>query len=187
MTQQIQPLAHRVLVQRLAPEKTSAIETPDQFVKKSRFAKVIAVGSGRWLETGEHAPMSVAPGEDVAIFRGHELTLDGQECVFVNEEDILAVIFADNLMPLNNWVMLKRRTADEKTEGGIVIPEICRSKHQDFDVIDVGPGKLLENGSRAPMFVNIGDRIHIKGGVEIMWGGIEYIFAVEDGIVGVIT
>lgn len=188
-TQQIQPLAHRILVERLEPNKASGsgIETPDQYVKKNQFARVIAVGSGRWLETGEHAPMSVEVGDTVAIFRGHEMTLNGQELVFVNEEDILAVVLSKVLIPLNNWVMMKRRTADEKTAGGIVIPEICRGKHQEFDVIEIGPGKILSNGARSPMFVDVADRVHIRGGVEITWNHEEFLFAVEDGIVGIIT
>ena len=62
-----------------------------------------------------------------------------------------------NLNPLDDRVVIKRLEADEKTAGGIVLPDTAKEKPQKGEVLAVGPGKLLDNGKRAPVEVKPGD------------------------------
>lgn len=61
------------------------------------------------------------------------------------------------IQPLNDRVLVKPFDAEEKTRGGIVIPDSAREKQQRGRVMAIGSGKLLDNGSRAPLAVNVGD------------------------------
>jgi chaperonin GroES len=62
-----------------------------------------------------------------------------------------------NLNPLDDRVVIKRLEADEKTAGGIVLPDSAKEKPQKGEVMAVGPGKLLDSGKRAPVEVKPGD------------------------------
>jgi chaperonin GroES len=92
----IKPLGDRVLVKRLeAEEKTAGgIVLPDTAKEKPKQGKVIAVGEGRTLESGEIAPVQVKKGNVVLFgsFAGTEVKVDGEEYLLMPESDILAVI-----------------------------------------------------------------------------------------------
>src|SRR5438045_2374912 len=60
---------------------------------------------------------------------------------------------------LRNRVVIKKDTPDEKTQGGIIIPDEAKDKPITGTVLSVGPGKVLENGLRQPMEVAVGDRV----------------------------
>ena len=62
-----------------------------------------------------------------------------------------------NLNPLDDRVVIRRLEAEEKTAGGIVLPDTAKEKPQKGEVLAVGPGKLLDNGKRAPVEVKPGD------------------------------
>jgi len=64
-----------------------------------------------------------------------------------------------NLEPLDDRVVVKRVEAEEKTSGGIVLPDTAKEKPQKGEVLAVGPGKLLDNGKRAKMEVKPGDTV----------------------------
>lgn len=67
------------------------------------------------------------------------------------------------LTPLNNNVIVKASSKEEVTKSGIVLPDtVDKEKPEQGEVIAVGPGKLLENGSRAEITVKIGDKIVFK-------------------------
>lgn len=91
------------------------------------------------------------------------------------------------IRPLGDKVVVKASTADERTAGGIVLPDAAREKPQQGKVIAVGPGRVLENGERAPMAVKEGDTVIYSkyGGNEIKLGGEEYLILDQDSIYAV--
>jgi chaperonin GroES len=64
-----------------------------------------------------------------------------------------------NVVPLNDKIVVKRLEAEEKTAGGILLPDTAKEKPQKGKVTAVGPGKVKKDGSRAPMQVKVGDTI----------------------------
>ncbi|GLQ91812.1 co-chaperone GroES [Dyella acidisoli] len=92
----LRPLHDRVIVKRLEEERVSAggIVIPDSATEKQTRGKVIAAGEGRILEDGKVRPMSVKTGETVLFgkYSGQEIKIDGEELVFLKEDDIVAVI-----------------------------------------------------------------------------------------------
>ncbi|MGN6481107.1 co-chaperone GroES [Luteibacter sp.] len=92
----LRPLHDRVIVKRLEEERVSAggIVIPDSATEKPTRGKVIAAGNGRILENGSVRPMSVKEGDTVLFgkYAGQEIKIDGEELVFLKEDDIVAVI-----------------------------------------------------------------------------------------------
>lgn len=89
------------------------------------------------------------------------------------------------LQPLGDRVILKRLdNAEQKTAGGIVLPDSAREKPQEAEVIAVGPGKLDDNGKRVTPDVKVGDKVIIAkwGGTEVKLEGAEYVIVNEDDI-----
>jgi len=82
-----------------------------------------------------------------------------------------------NIKPLGDRVLIKQIDSEEVTKGGIVLPDTAKEKPQEGEVLAVGPGKLLDNGQRAPMEVKVGDRVLFAkyAGSEIKQGGEEYM------------
>jgi len=91
------------------------------------------------------------------------------------------------LKPLGDRVVVKPAPEEETTSGGIVLPDTAKKKPQEGEVIAVGPGKLLENGKRAPMSVSKGDTVVYSkyGGTEITIKGKEYVVIEEDQIMAI--
>jgi len=89
--------------------------------------------------------------------------------------------------PLNDRVLVSRIEGEEKTVGGIIIPDTAKEKPQEGKVIAVGPGKVNENGERSPMAVKAGDRILFGkySGSEIKIDGGEHLIMREDDILGI--
>ncbi|WP_413624450.1 MULTISPECIES: co-chaperone GroES [Luteibacter] len=94
----LRPLHDRVIVKRLEEERVSAggIVIPDSATEKPTRGKVIAAGNGRILENGSVRPMSVKEGDQVLFgkYAGQEIKIDGEELVFLKEDDIVAVLEA---------------------------------------------------------------------------------------------
>lgn len=92
----LKPIGDRVIVQRLGSvEKTkSGLYLPDSAQEKPQEAKVIAVGSGRVLKDGKVVPLSVKAGDRIIFgkYSGSEIKVDDKEYVFLNEEEILAIV-----------------------------------------------------------------------------------------------
>jgi chaperonin GroES len=63
------------------------------------------------------------------------------------------------LKPLDDYVVVKPMEGEEKTEGGIVLPDTAKEKPQKGEVLAVGPGKLLKNGDRRPLSLKVGDTV----------------------------
>jgi chaperonin GroES len=66
---------------------------------------------------------------------------------------------AHNLQPLGDRVVVEREAAIERTAGGIVLPDSAKDKPSRGTIIAVGDGRLLDNGSRAPLQVKVGDKV----------------------------
>jgi chaperonin GroES len=64
-----------------------------------------------------------------------------------------------DLQPLEDRLVIRRLEAEEKTAGGIVLPDTAKEKPQRGEVLAVGPGKLLDNGKRAALEVKVGDTV----------------------------
>jgi len=92
----LRPLGDKILVKRLEAEsKTkSGIVLPDTAKEKPKRGKILSVGDGRRLETGERAPFSVKKGDEVIFtsYAGTEIKLDGEELIIMSEDDVLAVV-----------------------------------------------------------------------------------------------
>jgi chaperonin GroES len=92
------------------------------------------------------------------------------------------------LQPLNDRVMIERDEAEERTSGGIVLPDKAREKVNRGKVISVGPGKLDKEGRRIRMTVKAGDHVLINkyGGEEFKVEGHEYLLIREDDILALV-
>ncbi len=88
------------------------------------------------------------------------------------------------LEPLDDRVVVQRLEAEEKTAGGIVLPETAQEKPQKAKVIAVGPGRTLDSGERAPVEVKVGDTILVGkySGTEVKVEGEEYVIMRESDI-----
>ncbi len=90
--------------------------------------------------------------------------------------------------PLHDRIVVSRVESEEKTAGGIIIPDTAKEKPQEGKIIAVGPGKLDEEGKRIPLGVKAGDRVLFTkwAGTELKLDGKEYMIMKEDDILGVI-
>ena len=94
---------------------------------------------------------------------------------------------AEHVRPLHDRVIVRRLEEQEKTKGGIIIPDTAKEKPQEGEVVAVGPGKQ-DNGSVVAFDVKKGDRVLFGkyAGTEIKLEGIEHLILREDDILGVI-
>ncbi|MBW1720936.1 MAG: co-chaperone GroES [Deltaproteobacteria bacterium] len=92
------------------------------------------------------------------------------------------------LKPLNDRVLVLRIEEDEKTAGGIIIPDTAKEKPQEGRVVAVGPGKLNDDGKRIPMEVKENDRVLFGkyAGTEVKIEGVEHTIMREDDILAII-
>jgi chaperonin GroES len=92
------------------------------------------------------------------------------------------------LVPLDDRVVIKQSEAEDKTAGGIILPDTAKEKPQIGKVIAIGPGKLLKNGNRKEMSVKIRDKvIYAKYiGSEIEIDGDKYVILQESDILGIV-
>jgi chaperonin GroES len=91
--------------------------------------------------------------------------------------------------PLNDRVIVTRVEQEQKTAGGIIIPDTAKEKPQEGKIVAVGPGKRDDDGKRIPLEVKEGDRILFSkyAGTEIKIDGKEHIFMREDDILGILN
>ncbi len=92
------------------------------------------------------------------------------------------------IRPLNDRILVKRLEEEEKTAGGIIIPDSAKEKPAEGEVVAVGPGKMNDAGERAPMEVKVGDRVLFSkyGGTDVKLDGEDYLIMREDDILGVV-
>ena len=94
-----------------------------------------------------------------------------------------------NFRPLHDRVLVRRVTAEEKTAGGIIIPDTAKEKPQEGEVVSVGEGIRDEDGDRIPLDVKAGDRILFGkwSGTEVKVDGEELLIMKESDILGVLA
>ncbi len=92
------------------------------------------------------------------------------------------------IKPLNDRILVLRIAEEEKTSGGIIIPDTAKEKPQEGKIVAVGPGKLDSTGKRISMEVKTGDRVLFGkyAGAEIKFDGVEHLIMREDDILGVV-
>jgi len=93
------------------------------------------------------------------------------------------------VIPLHDRVLLKRLEEQEKRKGGIIIPDTAKEKPQEAEVIEVGKGRVTEDGKVIPLDVKKGDKVLIGkyGGQEVTINDVEHVIVKEDEILGKIT
>ena len=91
--------------------------------------------------------------------------------------------------PLHDRVVVRRIEAEEKSAGGIIIPDTAKEKPQQGEVIAVGPGGRDETGKLIPIDVKTGDRVLFAkwSGTEVKIDGVEYLIMKESDIMGVLA
>ena len=92
-----------------------------------------------------------------------------------------------SLKPLADRVVVKKLDAEEKTAGGIVLPDTAKEKPQQGEILAVGPGKFDEKGNRQPMEVKVGDKVLFAkySGTEVKIDGQEYLIMAERDILAI--
>ena len=92
------------------------------------------------------------------------------------------------IRPLNDKILVKRLDAEERTKGGIVLPDTAKEKPKEGKVIAVGNGKLLDSGERAKPQMSAGDRVLFNSyaGTEVKIEGVEHLIMNEDDILAVV-
>lgn len=90
--------------------------------------------------------------------------------------------------PLGDKILVKRLEAQEITKGGIVLPDSAKEKPKEGKVVEVGPGKVTDDGSRGQMQLKKGDRILFTSyaGTEIKIDGEEFLIMSEDDVLAVV-
>jgi len=92
------------------------------------------------------------------------------------------------IRPLNDRVLVVRVEEEQKTAGGIIIPDTAKEKPQEGKIVAAGPGKQGEDGKRIALELKEGDRVLFAkyAGTEIKIDGVEHLFMREDDILGVL-
>ena len=92
------------------------------------------------------------------------------------------------IRPLNDRVLVIREEEEQKSTGGIIIPDTAKEKPQRGKIIAAGPGKMGEDGKRTPLDVKAGDRVLFSkyAGTEIKLDGVEHVFMREDDILSIV-
>jgi len=92
------------------------------------------------------------------------------------------------LRPLDDRIVIKQSEAEEKTAGGIILPDTAKEKPQIGTVVAIGPGKILDDGTRAKMSVKVKDEViyakYIGSDVEI--DGDKYVILRESDVLGIV-
>jgi chaperonin GroES len=92
------------------------------------------------------------------------------------------------IRPLSDRILVLRIEEEERTSGGIIIPDTAKEKPQEGKVVAVGPGKLDDDGKRIPLEIKKEDRVLFGkyAGTEIKIDGVEHLIMREDDILGII-
>jgi chaperonin GroES len=95
---------------------------------------------------------------------------------------------ATSITPLGDKILVKRLEAEERTAGGLVLPDTAKEKPKEGKVIAVGSGKLLEDGKRGSFQVRKGDRVIFTSyaGTEVKIDGEEYLLMPEEDILAIV-
>ncbi len=94
-----------------------------------------------------------------------------------------------NLKPLGDRIVVKVVEAEEKTASGIVLPDKAKERPQEGEVVAVGTGKVLDNGTRLDMEVKVGDKVLYSkyAGTEVKFDGEDYLILRQDDILALVS
>lgn len=94
-----------------------------------------------------------------------------------------------NVRPLHDRILVRRMAEEEKTAGGIIIPDTAKEKPQRGEIVATGKGRVTEDGKTLPLEVKIGDKILFSkySGTELKLDGTEYLMMREEDILGVLN
>lgn len=92
------------------------------------------------------------------------------------------------VVPLNDKVLVKRLDPEERSAGGILLPDSARERPRQGEVLAVGQGRLLESGARATMQIKAGDKVLFTsyGGTDVKVDGNEYLLLSEEDILAIV-
>ena len=92
------------------------------------------------------------------------------------------------IQPLNDRLLVQRLEEEEKTAGGIIIPDSAKEKPAQGKVVAVGPGKLSDAGERVALQVKAGDVVLFSkyGGTDVKLDGEDYLIMREDDVLGIV-
>jgi len=90
--------------------------------------------------------------------------------------------------PLRDRVLVRRLEEEEQKVGGIIVPDTAKEKPQQAEVVAVGSGRILENGTRVPLTLKAGDKVLVGkwSGTDVKIDGEEYLILKEDEILGIL-
>lgn len=90
--------------------------------------------------------------------------------------------------PLHDRILVKRTTEDEKTAGGLYIPDTAKEKPQKGEVVAAGKGRVLEDGKVLPLEIKVGDKILFSkyAGTELKLNGEDYLMMREEDVLGIV-
>jgi len=93
------------------------------------------------------------------------------------------------IVPLNDKIVVERLEAEDKTAGGIILPDTAKEKPKQGKILAVGEGMLLENGKRADFQVKVGDKVLFTSyaGSDVTVDGKEYMIMTEDDLLAVLA
>jgi len=92
-----------------------------------------------------------------------------------------------NVRPLHDRILVRRMAEEEKTQGGIIIPDTAKEKPQRGEVMATGKGRIMEDGKVLPLEVKIGDKVLFSkySGTELKLDGKEFLMIREEDVLGV--
>lgn len=93
-----------------------------------------------------------------------------------------------NVRPLHDRILVRRMAEEEKTSGGIIIPDTAKEKPQRGEVVATGSGRFTEDGKTLPLEVKVGDKILFSkySGTELKLDGKEFLMMREEDVLGII-
>jgi len=93
------------------------------------------------------------------------------------------------VIPLNDKILVERVEAEEKTAGGIVLPDTAKEKPKQGKILELGEGKVLESGKRSAFQVKKGDKVLFTSyaGSEVTVDGKEFLIMTEDDILAIVS
>ena len=94
-----------------------------------------------------------------------------------------------NIKPLEDRIVVQAIEAEQTTASGLVIPDTAKEKHQEGEVVAIGPGRIDDNGNRVPLDVAVGDKVIYSkyGGTEVKYSGQEYLILSARDILAVVS
>lgn len=176
----MRPINDNVLVELDAREEAKGlIYVPEAHRRRPSFGTVVQAGPIASVGIGDRVCFSPFATKDIERENGHHHVL-------LRDSELMAVVKDGKLYPFGDRVALSIRKHEEKV-GSIYLVDTHREPSYLADVIAIGPGRLMDNGSRLPMSVSVGDCVIIGewAGTEVEFEGEVLRIVTEEEIVGV--